>query len=119
MWGTLIDYWHLTGDETYNDLTKQAILFQVGPNQDFMPPNYTASMGNDDQGFWGMTAMLAAENKFPDPPEDEPQWLALAQAVFNTMATPDRWQTDTCGGGLRWQVPFSNIGYNYKNSTYT
>lgn len=116
MWGTLIDYWYLTGDDTYNDLVKQSMLFQVGPNRDYMPPNYTITMGNDDQGFWGMSAMVAAETKFPDPPKDEPQWLALAQAVFNSMATPDRWQEDTCGGGLRWQVPFSNLGYNYKNS---
>ncbi|KAJ9156504.1 Mannan endo-1,6-alpha-mannosidase [Pleurostoma richardsiae] len=115
MWGTMIDYWHLTGDTTYNDVVTAAILWQVGPNQDFMPPNVTASLGNDDQGFWGMTAMLAAEDKFPDPPKDQPQWLALAQAVFNTQADPSR-HDDTCGGGLRWQIPFSNNGYNYKNS---
>ena len=79
------------------------------------PPWCSASLGNDDQGFWGMSAMTAAENNFPDPPSTEPQWLALAQAVFNTMASPDR-HDDSCGGGLRWQIPFSNIGYNYKNS---
>lgn len=116
MWGTLIDYWYYTGDTTYNEMTKASILFQTGENQDFMPRNYTMSMGNDDQGFWGMTAMTAAENVFTNPPSDKPQWLALAQAVFNSMATPDRWQTDVCGGGLRWQVPFSNKGYDYKNS---
>lgn len=115
MWGTLIDYWFLTGDKTYNDIIMQALLFQTGPNNDYMPPNYTASLGNDDQGFWGMSAMLAAENNFPNPPADKPQWLALAQAVFNTMASPERHDA-TCGGGLRWQVPFSNVGYNYKNS---
>lgn len=115
MWGTLIDYWYLTGDETYNDLVKEAMLFQTGPDYNYMPPNYTASLGNDDQGFWGMSAMSAAEVNFPDPPEGEPQWLALAQAVFNTMASPER-HDDSCGGGLRWQIPFSNIGYNYKNS---
>ncbi|OTB01151.1 glycoside hydrolase family 76 protein [Hypoxylon sp. CI-4A] len=115
LWGTLIDYWHLTGDTTYNDLVTQAMLFQVGPNNDYMPPNYTASLGNDDQGFWGMSAMLAAENNFPDPPSDQPQWLSLAQAVFNTQADPGR-HDDTCGGGLRWQIPFSNNGYDYKNS---
>ncbi|KAK1991785.1 family 76 glycosyl hydrolase [Colletotrichum falcatum] len=115
MWGTMIDYWHLTGDSTYNDVVMQAMLHQVGPNRDYMPPNYTASLGNDDQGFWGMSAMTAAENGFPNPPEDQPQWLALAQAVFNTMASPDR-HDNTCGGGLRWQIPFSNNGYNYKNS---
>ncbi|KAF3014044.1 hypothetical protein G7054_g10619 [Neopestalotiopsis clavispora] len=115
LWGTMIDYWHLTGDSTYNDVVTQAMLWQVGPNQDYMPPNVTASLGNDDQGFWGMTAMLAAEENFPDPPKDQPQWLALAQAVFNTQADPGR-HDDTCGGGLRWQIPFSNNGYNYKNS---
>lgn len=49
MWGAMIDYWHFTGDTTYNDVVTQAMLFQVGPNQDYMPPNYTASLGNDDQ----------------------------------------------------------------------
>merc|ERR1712000_208210 len=29
MWGTLIDYWFLTGDDTYNDLIKEGVLFQV------------------------------------------------------------------------------------------
>ncbi|KAK5992176.1 Mannan endo-1,6-alpha-mannosidase DCW1 [Cladobotryum mycophilum] len=115
MWGTLIDYWHLTGDSTYNDLVMQAMLFQTGPDNDYMPHNVTASLGNDDQGFWGMSAMLAAEEKFPDPPSDKPQWLALAQGVFNTQASPDRHDA-TCNGGLRWQIPFSNNGYNYKNS---
>ncbi|KAK0727029.1 glycoside hydrolase [Lasiosphaeria miniovina] len=115
MWGTLIDYWHFTGDDSYNKLITDAMLWQVGPFENYMPPNVTASLGNDDQGFWGMSAMLAAENGFPDPPEDKPQWLALAQAVFNTQAAPDR-HDDTCNGGLRWQIPWVNNGYNYKNS---
>ena len=104
MWGTMIDYWFVTGDTSYNDEIMQAMQFQVGENQAYMPANYTASLGNDDQGFWGMSAMLAAENKFPDPPSDKPQWLALAQAVWNTQASPDR-HDGTCGGGLRWQIP--------------
>ncbi|KAH6604524.1 mannan endo-1 [Trichoderma cornu-damae] len=115
MWGTLIDYWYLTGDSTYNDLIMQAVLWQVGPYNDFQPPNVTLSLGNDDQAFWGMTAMLAAEENFPNPPSDKPQWLALAQGVFNTQASPDR-HDSTCGGGLRWQIPPTNNGYSYKNS---
>lgn len=113
--GTMIDYWHLTGDTTYNDVITQGILHQVGDNRDFQPLNFTASLGNDDQGFWGMTAMLAAENKFPNPPADQPQWLALAQAVWATQAAPDR-HDDTCNGGLRWQIPPTNNGYDYKNT---
>jgi mannan endo-1,6-alpha-mannosidase len=79
-----------------------------------MPPNWTASLGNDDQGFWGMSAMLAAEDKFPNPPGTDPQWLALAQAVFNTQAA--RWDNATCNGGLRWQIPITNNGWTYKAS---
>lgn len=61
-----------------------------------------------------MAAMSAAENKFPDPPKDQPQWLALAQAVFNSQAV--RWDNATCNGGLRWQVFTFNNGYHYKNT---
>lgn len=115
MMGTYVDYWHLTGDTSYNSVVMEGMLHQVGDHANYMPLNHTASLGNDDQGFWGMSAMLAAENKFPNPPADKPQWLALAQAVWNTQADPSR-HDETCNGGLRWQIPFSNAGYNYKNS---
>jgi len=115
MMGTYIDYWFLTGDDSYNHVITEGMLHQTGPNEDYMPPNHTASLGNDDQGFWGMSAMLAAENRFPDPPEDKAQWLALAQGVWVTQASPDRHDA-TCNGGLRWQVPPTNAGYNYKNT---
>ena len=112
MWGTLIDYWHYTGDTTYNGITTDGMLFQSVNS--FQSDNWTLSLGNDDQGFWGMSAMLAAESNFPDPPKDKPQWLALAQGVFNTQAP--RWDTEFCNGGLRWQAVLTNPGYNYKNS---
>jgi mannan endo-1,6-alpha-mannosidase len=114
MFMTLIDYWHYTNDSTYNDVVEQALLFQVGTNNDFMPANQTKDEGNDDQGFWGMAAMLAAETNFQNPPKGSPQWLALAQAVFNEMVS--RWDTTTCGGGLRWQIFQFNNGFTYKNS---
>jgi mannan endo-1,6-alpha-mannosidase len=96
MWGTLLDYWHYTGDSSYNDVMFAGIQHQVGEHQDMMPSNWSQSMGNDDQAFWGMTAMLAAETNFTNPPANQPQWLALAQAVFNTQAVrPD----SQCGGG--------------------
>ncbi|KHN94830.1 Mannan endo-1,6-alpha-mannosidase [Metarhizium album ARSEF 1941] len=115
MMGTYMDYWKLTGDATYNDVVTQGMLFQVGPQEDYMPPNQTLSLGNDDQGFWGLSALLAAENKFPDPPADQPQWLELAQAVWNTQADPSR-HDETCNSGLRWQIPRTNAGYDYKNT---
>ncbi|KAI1263776.1 glycoside hydrolase family 76 protein [Xylariaceae sp. FL1019] len=112
--GALIDYWYYTGDATYNDLIIQGMLHQVGPYDDYMPPNQTLTEGNDDQGFWGMAAMSAAEVNFPNPPSNQPQWLALAQAVFNTQAA--RWDQKDCNGGLRWQIFTWNNGYDYKNS---
>lgn len=47
--GALIDYWYYTGDTQWIDLTQQGLLFQVGPNRDYMPPNQTMTEGNDDQ----------------------------------------------------------------------
>lgn len=52
MFGTLLDYWHVTGDDTWNDLVTEALLFQVDPNEAYMPPNQSKSLGNDDQSFW-------------------------------------------------------------------
>jgi len=114
MFGALIDYWYYTGDTQFNDITTQAMLWQTGPNADYMPPNQTKTEGNDDQSFWGLAAMSAAEVNFPNPPSDKPQWLALAQGVWNSQVP--RWDPTTCGGGLRWQIFTFNNGYNYKNT---
>lgn len=61
-----------------------------------------------------MAVLSAAEYNFPNPPASRPQWLALAQNVFNSQAA--RWNTAQCGGGLRWQIFQWNNGYLYKNS---
>jgi len=115
MFGHMINYWYYTGDTYYNDIVSEAILFQVGTGNDFLPANQTKDEGNDDQVFWAFTAMDAAELNFPESTSaDAPSWLSLAQAVFNEMAA--RWDTSTCGGGLRWQIYTFNAGYDYKNS---
>lgn len=113
-WGSMLDYWFYTGDETYNEVLKSSLQFQVGQDWDYMPSNQTTTEGNDDQGFWGITVMAAAEKNFSNPGPDRPSWAYLAQAVFNTMA--DRWDPSHCGGGLRWQIFTWNNGYNYKNA---
>lgn len=89
-------------------------MHQVGDNGDFMPANQTRTEGNDDQSFWAFTALMAAEMNFPNPEDDKPSWLSLAQAVFNEQAA--RWDEDTCNGGLKWQIYSFNSGYQYKNS---
>ncbi|KAH8600964.1 glycoside hydrolase family 76 protein [Bisporella sp. PMI_857] len=114
MFGTMINYWYYTGDTTYNEVTMQAMLHQIGPDKDYMPENQTKTLGNDDQSFWGMAALTAAETNFEAPPEGYPGWLALAQAVFNEQTA--RWDEENCGGGLRWQKFSFNVGYNYKNT---
>lgn len=110
----MVNYWYYTGDTTYNDVVEEALLHQAGDDGDYMPLNQTKTEGNDDQGFWGMAAMTAAETKFQDPPDPKPGWLALAQGVFNTQVA--RWDNSTCNGGFRWQIFTFNIGYGYKNS---
>jgi len=108
MFGSLIDYWYYTGDPTYNAVVTQGMQFQVGQYNNYEPQNQTFDLGNDDQAFWAMSALDAAETKFPNPPSNTPQWLPLAQAVFNRQA--QRWDNATCGGGLRWQFNPFNAG---------
>ncbi|PSR74963.1 glycoside hydrolase family 76 protein [Coniella lustricola] len=126
MFGVLVDYWAYTGDSTYNNETYQALQHQMGTDDDYMPTNQTLTEGNDDQGFWAMAAMTAAELNFLNPnttalaaTEGSVQWLAAAQAVFNEYVW--RWEAanDTCNGGLRWQIFTWNNGYTYKNSIAT
>lgn len=114
MMNTLVDYWYYTGDDEYNEKVTQALLHQVGSDKNYEPENQTKALGNDDQAFWGFAVLSAAEYAYPNPPDDQPQWLALAQAVFYSQV--GRWNNETCGGGLNWQVFNWNRGYNYKNT---
>ncbi|KAF2207213.1 glycoside hydrolase family 76 protein [Cercospora zeae-maydis SCOH1-5] len=114
MFNVLIDYWYYTGDTQFNAITQQGLLFQTGPDDNYMPPNQTKDEGNDDQFFWGCAAMTAAELNFQNPPSGQTGWLGLAQGVFNSQAA--RWDSADCGGGLRWQIFTWNNGYDYKNT---
>ncbi|TGO21035.1 hypothetical protein BPAE_0247g00130 [Botrytis paeoniae] len=115
MWGTMLDYYHYTGDSTYNDITTQALASQAGPLFDYMMPNHQKDEGNDDQAFWGMSTMSAAEKNFPEPSNTGGfTWVELTENLWNTQAA--RWDTLACGGGLKWQIFSFNNGYTYKNS---
>ncbi|KAJ5440247.1 Six-hairpin glycosidase [Penicillium cf. griseofulvum] len=77
------------------------------------PSNYSQYLGNDDQVFWGLAAITAGELNFPEK-DGEPSWVSLAEGVFNGQVP--RWDMNTCGGGLRWQIwPYQN-GYGLKNA---
>ena len=56
--------------------------------------------------------MTAAEHGLPK--SGSPSWLDLAKNVFDRQVA--RWDTETCKGGLRWQIFSFNSGYDYKNS---
>lgn len=109
----LIDYYTFCdlGNDTLKQLIYDGVYHQRGENDDYMPLNQLMTEGNDDQGMWGITLMEAVERNFTNPPDHS--WLLMAQAVFNTMS--GRWDPDSCGGGLRWQIFSYNSGYDYKN----
>ncbi|KAI9730578.1 MAG: hydrolase 76 protein [Cirrosporium novae-zelandiae] len=112
MWGGFLHYWHYTGDTTYNDVLKSTLVSQFNETtNDFMPWAERYSEGNDDQAFWGFDSMAAAEFGFS---ESSPSWITVTENLFNSQAR--RWDTTTCGGGLKWQIYTWNNGYDYKNS---
>ena len=49
MFGEMVEYWYYTGDTTYNAEVKQALLHQVGENNDYMPANQTKSLVRDKE----------------------------------------------------------------------
>jgi mannan endo-1,6-alpha-mannosidase len=113
-WDTLINYWAYAGDDALVETIQQGLSFQVGAEDNFMPPNQTATLGNDDQSFWALAAMSAAEHGLPVPSGSNVTWYELARNAFDTQVA--RWDEDACAGGLRWQIFTFNNGYNYKNA---
>ncbi|KXH35607.1 glycoside hydrolase family 76 [Colletotrichum salicis] len=109
-----LDYWHLTGDDTYAAPVRKALQFQPGTNSNYMPDNQIATLINDDQCFWGTVALLAAKYGFPEV-EGKPKWINLAENVWRTQAAPDHYDY-VCNGGLRWQFLSWNTGYEWKNT---
>lgn len=115
-WDSLINYWYQTGDDSYNDFIGHSMRFQLGENSDYMPANQTKSEGNDDQSTWALAAMTAAESGFPSDvlADLNTTWADIAITIFNQQV--ERWDYETCAGGLRWQIFPFNAGYDYMNS---
>lgn len=118
MFDAMIEWWALADDDSLTDTISVGLAYQVGPDFDYLPPNQTRSLGNDDQSFWAAAAMSAAERGFPQPSNLNVTWLQLAQNVFESQVA--RWNNpESCGGGLKWQIISFNAGYNYKNAVST
>lgn len=118
VWHGLIEYSFLTGDSQYNALVSEALQWQLGDFDAFMPPNQTKTLGNEDQSVWGLAAMTAAEVGFPKPKDAE--WATYAANVFNIQAqrfAAEESANGTCGGGLRWQIFSFNNGYSFKDAS--
>ncbi|AMD20242.1 HDL502Cp [Eremothecium sinecaudum] len=115
VFGGMLENWYLCDNTKYQQILHDSLVAQSGSKHDFMPEERVWELGNDDQGVWGLFVIDAVERNFPDSTEPGvPGWLAMAQAVYNTMLA--RWDTEHCGGGLRWQIFAYNTGYDYKNT---
>jgi mannan endo-1,6-alpha-mannosidase len=116
VWNAMVEYSHLTGDVQYDETISQALQFQVGDYNAYMPANQTRTLGNDDQSCWGLAAMTAAEVGLAKPKNGE--WADYATNVWETQAQrlDQQENNGTCGGGLKWQIFLFNAGYNYKNA---
>lgn len=119
LWATLLDFRARTGNTSYDDIILQGLQWQVGQGYDYLPANWSASEGNDDQSLWAQAALTAAQTNFTEPADAETQWLGLAQNVFDEQTGDARRVDDgdsACNGALRWQIFTFNNGYNYVNS---
>lgn len=119
LWGSLLDFRARTGNTTYDDVIFQGLQWQVGDNNDYLPRNWTATEGNDDQGLWAQAALVAAQTNFTEAADAQAQWPAIAQNVFTEQSSDERRVSDSdtaCDGALRWQIFTFNNGYNYVNT---
>ncbi|KAI1843828.1 hypothetical protein JX266_010087 [Neoarthrinium moseri] len=116
LWASLLELRSHTGENKYDSVISEGLQFQTGENADFLPANWTATAGNDDQGFWAHAAIIAKESGFADAGSDKPQWLTLAQNVFDEQAARLLSGEGNCSGVLRWQLFAFNNGYNYVNT---
>lgn len=100
--GGLLDYYTFCDNDnkTLKSLIYDGMYHQAGESFNYIPSNQSMVEGNDDQGVWGLAVMEAVERNFTDP--EDHSWLSMTQAIFNTMDA--RWDTEHCGGGLRWQI---------------
>ncbi|OCT44613.1 Mannan endo-1,6-alpha-mannosidase DCW1 [Cladophialophora carrionii] len=117
-WGGMVDYYLYTGDASYYNVTYDALVSQISDTHNYLPEaeKLDEPQGNDDIALWAFAALTAAEYGLREPPAPFPTWLEICDNIFNDYVS--RWidASDTCGGGLKWQVFPTSAGYDYKNS---
>jgi mannan endo-1,6-alpha-mannosidase len=116
IWNAMLGYSYLTGDTKYDGTISEALQFQLGDYDAFMPANQTKNLGNDDQSCWALAAMTAAEVGLAKPKNAD--WVDYAKNVWQIQSERITLEENknACEGGLRWQIFTFNNGYNYYNS---
>ncbi|KAF2435582.1 glycoside hydrolase [Tothia fuscella] len=94
--GSLIDYWALTGDSSFNPQVQKAILSQAKGSLTFVPSARQSKASFSDQAIWALAALSAYEQKFPAGASES--YLLMATSVFDQQA--ERWDNTTCDGGF-------------------
>ncbi len=119
--GSLVDTWKFCDNDTYVSIIQDAFQHQKGADNNFNGvANQSDVEANDDQLFWGFTAMEAAERNFPpyaDESDENPSYAQIALNTYNSMAP--RWDANNCDGGLRWQILSNMSGWDYKSTIST
>ncbi|KAG9199135.1 hypothetical protein G6514_009053 [Epicoccum nigrum] len=107
----LLTYSSTTGDLQYNTLLASTLITEGTAANDFMTVHAT---GNDDQAWWALAALTAAEKNFA--PTGPVPWATMAQNVFQQQTT--RWDKDKCNGGMKWKILEGDgtDGWHYKST---
>ncbi|KAJ4347494.1 hydrolase 76 protein [Ascochyta clinopodiicola] len=107
----LLTYTSTTGDSQYATLLSNTLITEATGTNDFMTVHAT---GNDDQAWWALAALTAAETNLA--PTGPVPWATLAQNVFQAQTT--RWDKEKCNGGMKWKILKGDgtTGWHYKSS---
>jgi mannan endo-1,6-alpha-mannosidase len=107
----LLTYTSTTGDKRYVPMLQDTLLSEGMTTHDFMTVHAT---GNDDQAWWALAALTAAETKLPA--KGDVDWATLARNVFEQQK--NRWDTAKCNGGMKWKILEGDgtDGWHYKST---
>ncbi|RAK86269.1 hypothetical protein BO79DRAFT_246974 [Aspergillus costaricaensis CBS 115574] len=97
LYSTLIPYWNLTGNDSYNNLISKRMYSMVGLE---LGDGWAASDNdtNMNHGAWALGAVTAAEMGFPAD-STKKSWLTYASQAQGTMRSTFTFST-VCDGGL-------------------
>lgn len=105
----LVTYYAETGDSQYNNIIETTLLSQATEDNNFLQAECT---GNDDQVWWALAALAAAESGMTS--SYGMPFSHFARVVFEEQKR--RWDWSSCGGGMKFKIKSSDVGYHYKST---